>query len=78
MNKRILKEYDDSILYLCEECVASRAMQDVPGAVSYKDSSLYAWLNGEFAKNFLTQEEQSHLLEVTLLSAEEAALFLPE
>jgi len=78
MKMKILKEYDDRILYITEKCVASGSMNDGPEITSFEDSSLYAWLNGEFAQNFLSEEEQDRLLEVTLLSAEEAALFFPE
>jgi len=75
---QILKEYDDSILYLCDECVASKAMNNGPEPVDFKDSSLYVWLNGEFVREYLSRQEQDRLLEVTLLDASEAALFLPE
>lgn len=78
MNIITLRETDDSILCISEECVSSGAMNDGPEITSFKNSRLYAWLNGEFVQTFLSSEEQDRLLEVTLLSAEEATLYFPE
>jgi len=78
MNMRILKEYDSSILYLCDNCIASRALNETPETVDFKNSSLYRWLNTEFPEKHLSAGERERLLEVTLLTASEAAEFLPE
>ena len=77
---KFTKLYEDSehVLLLCDECVAARPMHDRPKPVAFRQSSLYAWLNGEFAEKHLTAEERSRLIEVTLLSAEEAEAYLPE
>lgn len=78
MNLIRLKEDKDSIFLLCEDCIASKAMHSRPGIVDFEETDLYSWLNGEFAEKYLSAEERSRLLEVTLLSATEAAFFFPE
>ena len=76
---KLIRLHEDagSVLLLCEEAVASKAMNELPQATDFRESSLYTWLNGEFAEQNLTDEERSRLIEVTLLSAEEAGRFFP-
>lgn len=70
---RMIKEDEKYVFFLCEECIASKAMNEGPQITTFRDSSLYAWLNGRFAEEYLSEEERSRLEEVTLLSSEEAA-----
>ena len=78
MNFTKISEDAESVLLLCDGCIAAKPMHERPEPVDFHDSTLYAWLNGEFAEKYLTEEERSRLIEVTLLSSEEAEAYLPD
>ena len=78
MNFTKISEDAESVLLLCDGCITAKPMHERPEPVDFHDSTLYAWLNGEFAEKYLTEEERSRLIEVTLLSSEEAEAYLPD
>ena len=78
MNFTKISEDAESVLLLCDGCITAKPMHERPEPVDFHDSTLYAWLNGEFAEKHLTEEERSRLIEVTLLSSEEAEAYLPD
>ncbi len=59
----ILTESDGKYLVLCDEIVAYRAYQEDGSAVTWENSDIRAYLNGEFLENTFTAEEQALIIE---------------
>lgn len=58
----VLDETEDSMLLLAKECLASLPWHNDHRAVTWDQSDLRAWLNGEFLQMAFTTEEQEQIL----------------
>lgn len=58
----------DTVVLLSKYCLRNIAFEDNRPAVSFEDSSLYSWLNGEFS-NVLTPEEKKKIIDFSIISA---------
>lgn len=73
----VLEKQEDKLLLISRYCLDTVSYNDERSTVAWSDSSLYAWLNGEFLNNAFSADEASSVLEnggarASMLSAEEA------
>jgi len=83
----VLDTDGDNILLISKSALDSRAYHSRNTNISWKDSDLRAWLNGEFLENAFSDSEHCQMREVVLepgirdrlflLSAEEALYYFP-
>ena len=77
----VLNKTEDALTLISRYCLDCVPYNTDRVAVSYQDSSIYAWLNGEFINNAFTEIQQANILSTDglgkayLLSAEEAAQY---
>lgn len=73
----VLEKQDDKLLLISRKCLDTKPINETRSAVEWNQSTLFAWLNGEFAQNAFSETELASLIEadgakVTVPSAEEA------
>jgi hypothetical protein len=73
----VLEKQDDKLLLISRKCLDTKPINETRSDVEWNQSTLFAWLNGEFAQNAFSETELASLIEadgvkVTVPSAEEA------
>lgn len=58
----VLLKKDDRLLLLSKNCLDAAAFHDVQDSVTWGDSSVRAWLNGDFLNTAFSAQEQSLLI----------------
>ncbi|MBQ5837943.1 MAG: hypothetical protein IIW39_04640 [Clostridia bacterium] len=73
----VLEKQDDKLLLISRKCLDTKPINETRSDVEWNQSTLFAWLNGEFTQNAFSETELASLIEadgvkVTVPSAEEA------
>lgn len=73
----VLEKQDDKLLLISRKCLDTKPINETRSDVEWKQSTLFAWLNGEFAQNAFSETELASVIEadgvkITVPSAEEA------
>lgn len=73
----VLEKQDDKLLLISRKCLDTKPINETRSDVEWNQSTLFAWLNGEFAQNAFSETELASLIEadgvkLTVPSAEEA------
>ncbi len=73
----VLEKLDDKLLLISRECLDTKPINEARSDVEWKDSTLFAWLNGDFMQTAFSESEMASVIEndgvkVTIPSAEEA------
>ena len=63
---QVLEINNNKMLVVSKYAIDCKAYSNAPGAATWEDSSLRAWLNGEFYVNCFSSEEQSAIACVTV------------
>ncbi len=77
----VLNKTDEQLTLISRYCLDCVPYNTDRVAVSYQESSLYAWLNGEFINTAFTESQQANIIstgglgKAYVLSAEEAAQY---
>ncbi|WP_406043273.1 DUF6273 domain-containing protein [Succinimonas sp.] len=86
---RVLKSQGDRLLIITDSCIASRPFHDRFALVTWENSDIRKWLNGEFLRQTFSEADQKLIVpaknsgrspwdRVFLLDAAEAAAYFPD